>query len=74
MMLLILVAAFSMAGPVTDPDGGTLVERVGGDLEIRLETREGPEGPLYRSGRSSTDTKLPVGSPAPTPPGGACPR
>lgn len=43
--------------------------RVGGEPEGELEVMEGAEGPLYRAGRVLTDTKLPVGYPAPTPPG-----
>ncbi|MEM9167406.1 MAG: heme-binding protein [Planctomycetota bacterium] len=34
-----------------------------------VQSRPGPEGPLYRAGGVFTDTKLPVGYPRPTPPG-----
>ena len=50
-------------------DSGAWVLRVGGEPEGELTEREGPDGPLYRAGRVATDTKLPVGYPAPTPPG-----
>ena len=50
-------------------DSGSWTLRVAGEPESELETREGPEGPLYRAGTVLTDTKLPVGYPAPTPPG-----
>jgi hypothetical protein len=63
------LVALALAGPAPESDGLAWIERVGGDLEIELETREGREGPLYRSGSVATDTKLPVGYPAPTPPG-----
>ncbi len=43
--------------------------RVGGKAEADLDVLEGPDGPLYRAGKVATDTKLPVGYPAPTPPG-----
>ncbi|MGP1272425.1 MAG: heme-binding protein [Phycisphaerales bacterium] len=42
---------------VREPDGDDVVDR------------PGPEGPLYAAGAVSTDTKLPVGYPRPTPPG-----
>jgi len=52
-------------------------ERVGGDTDARVELVERPgenaddaeRGKLYRSGEVSTGAKLPVGYPAPTPPG-----
>jgi len=50
-------------------DSGSWVLRVGGEASGELVTREGPEGPLYSAGVCATDTKLPVGYPAPTPPG-----
>ena len=43
--------------------------RVGGKAEADLDVLEGPDGPLYRAGKVATDTKLPLGYPAPTPPG-----
>lgn len=45
------------------------VQRVGGDMEIELQSRPGREGDLYSSEGVYTDTKLPVGYPTPTPPG-----
>tara|TARA_R110000782_G_scaffold13976_23_gene41070 strand:+ start:18345 stop:19112 length:768 start_codon:yes stop_codon:yes gene_type:complete len=53
----------------TTMESGAWILRVGGEPEAELASREGPEGPLYRAGRVATDTKLPVGYPAPTPPG-----
>lgn len=53
----------------TTKESGAWVLRVAGELEAELTEREGPEGPLYEAGRVATDTKLPVGYPAPTPPG-----
>jgi len=53
----------------TTMESGAWVLRVGGEAEGELESREGKEGPLYSAGRVMTDTKLPVGYPAPTPPG-----
>lgn len=50
-------------------DSGSWILRVAGEPEHELESREGPEGPLYRAGVVMTDTKLPVGYPAPTAPG-----
>lgn len=50
-------------------DSGSWILRVAGEPEHELGSREGPEGPLYRAGQVMTDTKLPVGYPAPTPPG-----
>lgn len=50
-------------------DSGSWILRVGGEPEHELDSRQGPEGPLYRAGRVMTDTKLPVGYPAPTVPG-----
>ena len=50
-------------------DSGAWTLRVAGEPEAELTEREGPEGPLYSAGRVATDTKLPVGYPAPTPPG-----
>lgn len=69
-------AASPNAGPAhaapagaTTLDSGAWVLRVGGEPEAELTERRGPDGPLYAAGRVSTDTKLPVGYPAPTPPG-----
>lgn len=45
------------------------VERVGGDTEAELRTFDGREGPLFSAEGVSTDTKLPIGYPTPTPPG-----
>ncbi len=45
------------------------IERVAGDMSIEIESREGPEGPMYRSEGVFTEAKLPIGYPAPTPPG-----
>jgi hypothetical protein len=50
-------------------DSGAWILRVGGVPEAEMTSREGPEGLLYTAGRVATDTKLPVGYPAPTPPG-----
>lgn len=50
-------------------ESGSWILRVAGEPENELESREGPEGPLYRAGVVMTDTKLPVGYPAPTAPG-----
>lgn len=61
--------------PPTPPEAaetmpsGSWILRVAGEPEHEIEEREGPEGPLYRAGTVMTDTKLPVGYPAPTPPG-----
>lgn len=57
------------------PEGATVLDsgawtlRVGGEAVAELEQREGDEGPLFSAGVVKTDTKLPVGYPAPTPPG-----
>ncbi len=50
-------------------DSGSWVLRVAGEPEYEIQSRQGPEGPLYRAGPVTTDTKLPVGYPAPTAPG-----
>ncbi len=83
-MLTAFVAALSLTctpilgiqpDPDTVPEGaasmesGAWVMRVGGEPEAEMQTKEGKEGPLYTAGRVRTDTKLPVGYPAPTPPG-----
>ncbi|MEM9372837.1 MAG: heme-binding protein [Planctomycetota bacterium] len=49
-------------------DSGSWILRVAGDPDHELQSREGPEGPLFRAGDVFTETKLPVGYPAPTPP------
>lgn len=68
-----------------DPDGGvgadaaqadqtsdgspTNIWRVAPPSGPDIETKPGPEGPLYTAGDTATETKLPVGYPRPTPPG-----
>lgn len=74
-MLTFLAASALFVASDMVPEGADVMEsgswtfRVGGESEGPLVTREGDEGPLYRAGKCMTDTKLPVGYPAPTPPG-----
>lgn len=50
-------------------ESGAWTLRVSGTPAAELTSKDGPEGPLYTAGVVVTDTKLPVGYPAPTPPG-----
>lgn len=71
------IGALLLGAPLPALANADANQRVGGDADARLEIVEqavdnpsdAARGKLYRSGEVSTGTKLPVGYPAPTPPG-----
>jgi len=68
-MLWTLIAAAALTAAEAPDSTEPAIQRVGGNMEIEVTERPGPEGPLYSSEGVFTDTKLPVGYPRPTPPG-----
>ena len=55
------------AVPDPRPDDAPWTERLAGGAEVRAVNEDGTT--LYRAGRVSTETRIPVGYPRPTPPG-----